>query len=72
MVTDTPSLNTDRGKLPNLYATPDPITGKRRDCVVICTEDFDEETLALLLNVEMPAKAKTLDCLVQGGSGGEI
>jgi hypothetical protein len=66
MLTDTPSLDTDRSKPPKLYATPDPITGKRRDRVVIRTEDLDEATLALLLNVEVPAKAKALNYLVDG------
>jgi hypothetical protein len=40
MVTDTPALYTDRSKPPKLYATPHPITGKRRDRIVIRTEDL--------------------------------
>ena len=64
MVTDTPALYPDCNKPPKLYATPDPITGKRRDRVVIRTVDLDEETLALLLNVEVPAKAKALNYLM--------
>ncbi len=63
-MTDTPVLYTDRSKPPKLYATPDPVTGKRRDRVVIRTEDLDEETLALLLNVEVPAEAKALNYLM--------
>ena len=64
MVTDTPALYTDRSEPPKLYATPDPITGKRRDRVVIRTEDLDEETLALLLNVEPGARSKALNYLM--------
>jgi hypothetical protein len=63
IVTDTPALYTDRSKPPKLYATPDPITGKRRDRVVIRTEDLDEETLALILNAEAGARSKALNYL---------
>ena len=64
IVTDTPASCTDRSKPPKLYATPDPMTGKRRARVVIRTEDLDEATLALPLNVEVPAKAKALNYLM--------
>jgi hypothetical protein len=63
-VTDTPASSTDRSKPPKLYATPDPITGKRRDRVVIRTEDLDEETLALLLTVEPGERSKALNYLM--------
>ena len=64
IVTDTPSSATDRSKPPKLYATPDPMTDKRRDRVVIRTEGLDEETLALLLNVEPGARSKALNYLM--------
>ena len=37
-------------------ATPDPITGERRDRVVIRTEDLDEETLALIVSARDDAR----------------
>ncbi len=63
-MTATPASPTDRSKPPKLYATPDPITGKRRDRVVIRTEDLDEETLAPLLNVEPGERSKALNFLM--------
>jgi hypothetical protein len=69
-VTDTPASRTDRSKPPKLHATPDPVTGKRRDRVVIRTEDLDEETLALLLNVEVPARSKALNYLMDENDTG--
>ncbi len=63
-MTDNPASHTDRSKPPKLYATPDPITGMRRDRVVIRTEDLDEATLALLLNAEPGERSKALNYLM--------
>jgi BRCT domain type II-containing protein len=64
MVTEGLALYSDSSKHPTLYDTSNLITGKCRNPVVIRTEDLDDETPALIVNAEAPAKAKSLDYLM--------